>query len=285
MGVIEQVLGEISFFSIPNVGVSDVVDILVVAFFIYKLLIWIKDTRTWTLLRGVIVVIVVAVVAYVFQLNTVWLIVSNAITLGTIAVLVLFQPELRRALEQIGRGRFLNSIMNNEEAQVEGLSEETTDALVKACVQMAKVKTGALIVLEQGEHLSDVERTGIPIDAIVTSQLLINIFEKNTPLHDGAVVIANNRVTAATCFLPLTDSLQISKELGTRHRAAIGLSEVTDAMVVVVSEETGAISFVKNGKIRRWLDSDALRRILTANTNRKKNERKLTLWKGRQKDA
>lgn len=284
MGTIEEALGKISFFSMPHMGVRDFIDILVVAFLIYKVLTWIKDTRTWALLKGVIVIIVSAVAAYVFQLTTVSWIISNAITLGMIAVLVLFQPELRRALEQIGRGKFLGSILTGEEADYSSLTNETIDGIIKACGQMSKAKTGALIVIENSTKLGDVERTGIPIDALVSSQLLINIFEKNTPLHDGAVIISKNRITAATCFLPLSDSLEISKELGTRHRAAIGVTEVTDAMVVVVSEETGKISFVRNGRISRGIDIEALNKILGASRSRKKHERKLVLWKGKMKD-
>lgn len=284
LDVISEALDKIGYLSLPHIGIRDIIDILVVAFFIYKVLIWIKDTRTWALLKGVVIIIVVAVVAFVFQLHTVSWIISNAITLGAIAVLVLFQPELRRALEQIGRGNLLGSILSTEEGMIEGLLDETVEAIVKASVQMGKVKTGALIVIEQETKLGDVERTGIPIDAVVSSQLLINIFEKNTPLHDGAVIISHNRVSAATCFLPLSDSLEISKDLGTRHRAAIGVSEVTDALVVVVSEETGHISFVKNGKIRRGLDGEGLRRILGSSKRRKKHERKMVLWKGKQKN-
>lgn len=284
MDVIGEALDKIGYLSIPRIGIRDIIDILVVAFFFYKVLMWIKDTRTWALLKGVVIIIVIAVVAFVFQLHTVLWIISNAITLGAIAVLVLFQPELRRALEQIGRGNFLGSILSTEEVNRQGLSEETVDAIVKACMQMAKVKTGALIVIEQETKLGDVERTGIRIDAVASSQLLINIFEKNTPLHDGAVIISNNRVTAATCFLPLSDSLEISKDLGTRHRAAIGVSEVTDARVVVVSEETGSISYVKNGKIKRGLGADELRRILSTHKKRKKHDIKMVLWKGKQKN-
>ena len=284
MDVIGEALDKIGYLSIPHIGIRDIIDILVVAFFFYKVLMWIKDTRTWALLKGVVIIIAIAVVAFVFQLHTVLWIISNAITLGAIAVLVLFQPELRRALEQIGRGNFLGSILSTEEVSRQGLSEETIDAIVKACMQMAKVKTGALIVIEQETKLGDVERTGIPIDAVASSQLLINIFEKNTPLHDGAVIISNNRITAATCFLPLSDSLEISKDLGTRHRAAIGVSEVTDARVIVVSEETGNVSYVKNGKIKRGLGADELRRILSTHKKRKKHDIKMVLWKGKQKN-
>lgn len=283
MEAIQEALGKISFLSIPHIGMRDIVDILAVAFLIYKLLIWIKDTRTWALLKGVVIVMVSAIVAYVFQLHTVWWIISNAITLGTIAVLVLFQPELRRALEQIGRGNFLGSVISIDNSSTEGISSETIEAIIKASAQMSKTKTGALMVLEQETKLGDVERTGIKIDSAVSSQLLINIFEKNTPLHDGAVIITNNRISAATCFLPLSDSLEISKELGTRHRAAIGVSESTDAMVVVVSEETGAMSFVRYGKITRGVDLETLRRILTAAKKRKKVDKKRVLWKGKQR--
>lgn len=284
MEAIKEAIDKIGFFSFPSIGIRDVIDILVVAFVIYKVLMWIKDTRTWALFKGVITIIIIAAVAYIFQLHTVWWIISNTITVGTIAVLVLFQPELRRALEQIGRGKFLGFTLSSEEENIEGLSAETVESIVKAVGQMAKTKTGALIVIERETKLGDVERTGIAVDATVSSQLLVNIFEKNTPLHDGAVVIGNNRVKAATCFLPLSDSLEISKELGTRHRAAIGVSEVTDAMVVVVSEETGSISYVRNGHIKRGIEGDTLRKILSISKKKKRNDKKITLWKGRQKD-
>lgn len=283
MDAIKETIDKIGFLNIPHIGIRDVIDILVVAFVIYKLLMWIKDTRTWALFKGIVVIILIALIAYVLQLHTVWFIISNTITVGTIAVIVLFQPELRRALEQIGRGKFFGSILNSEEENIESLSADTVEGIVKSVVQMAKVKTGALIVIERETKLGDIERTGISIDAAVSSQLLINIFEKNTPLHDGAVVISNNRITAATCFLPLSDSLEISKELGTRHRAAIGVSEISDAMIIVVSEETGLISYVRNGHIRRGIDGDTLRKILSI-SKKKRTDRRISLWKGRQKD-
>ena len=283
MDAIKETIDKIGFLNIPHIGIRDVIDILVVAFVIYKLLMWIKDTRTWALFKGIVVIILIALIAYVLQLHTVWFIISNTITVGTIAVIVLFQPELRRALEQIGRGKFFGSILNSEEQNIESLSADTVEGIVKAVMQMAKVKTGALIVIERETKLGDIERTGISIDAAVSSQLLINIFEKNTPLHDGAVVISNNRITAATCFLPLSDSLEISKDLGTRHRAAIGVSEISDAMIIVVSEETGLISYVRNGHIRRGIDGDTLRKILSI-SKKKRTDRRMSLWKGRQKD-
>lgn len=289
MDAFKEVLDKIPYISFPNIGVRDIVDIIVVAYLIYIVLNWIKDTRTWTLFRGVIIVLVVASVAYVFQLHTLWWVISNGITVGAFALLVVFQPELRRALEQIGRGKMFETLLTGQENVEDGLSDESIEAIAKACVHMSKYKTGALIVIEQDTKLGDVERTGIKIDATITNQLIINIFEKNTPLHDGAVIIKHNRISAATCFLPLSDSMDISKDLGTRHRAAIGISEVTDALILVVSEENGIISSVRNGKIRRGLDADIIKRILLSTrkkrrTEKKRAEIKKVIWKGKGKN-
>lgn len=283
MDVIKEALDKIPYLGFPNIGVRDIVDILVVAYLIYIVLAWIKDTRTWALFKGVMIVLAVASVAYLFQLHTLWWVVSNAITVGTFAILVVFQPELRRALEQIGRGKLFESLISTSDQAEDGLTNEAIDAIAKAAVHMSKYKTGALIVLEQETKLGDVERTGIKIDALISSQLLINIFEKNTPLHDGAVIIKNNRVSAATCFLPLSDSMEISKDLGTRHRAAIGISESTDALVIVVSEENGIISCVRNGKIKRGLDTELIKKILLSTRRKKRSERKKVIWKGKSK--
>lgn len=289
MDALKDVLDKIPYISFPNIGIRDMIDIIVVAYLIYIVLTWIKDTRTWTLFKGVIIVLVVASIAYVFQLHTLWWVISNSITLGAFALLVVFQPELRRALEQIGRGKMFESLLSGVENIQDGLSDDAIDAIAKACVHMSKFKTGALIVIEQDSKLGDVERTGIKIDAMITNQLLINIFEKNTPLHDGAVIIKHNRVSAATCFLPLSDSLEISKDLGTRHRAAIGISEVTDALVIVVSEENGIISSVRNGKIRRGLDAEILKKILSSTRKKRRTEKrrpdiKKAIWKGKSKN-
>ena len=290
MDVIKEVISKIPNIGIPHIGIRDIIDVLVVAYLIYILLKWIKDTRTWALFKGVVVVLAVAIIAYVFQLHTLWWVISKTITFGAFTLLVVFQPELRRALEQIGRGNMFATVFsitdNNEQ---DGMTDEAIEGIVKASLHMSKYKTGALMVIEQETKLGDVERTGISIDAVLTSQLLINIFEKNTPLHDGAVIIKNNRVSAATCFLPLTDSMDVSLELGTRHRAAIGISEVTDAIVIVVSEENGTISYVRNGKIRRNLDADMIRKILLSTRRKKRTDkeildRKRAIWKGRVKD-
>jgi diadenylate cyclase len=284
VNVIKEAIDKMAFINIPYIGIRDILDVLVVSYVIYIVLVWIKDTRTWALFKGVFIILVMAIVSYVLQLHTVWWVISNAITVGMIALLVVFQPELRRALEQIGRGRFYESLLSTSDSVIEGMTDETIESIAKACMHMSKVKTGALIVIEQDTKLGDVQRTGIDIDAVITSQLLINIFEKNTPLHDGAVIVRSNRIAAATCFLPLTDSMEVSKELGTRHRAAIGISEVTDAIVLVVSEETGAISYVKNGKIRRGLDMEIIKKILMSTRRKKRSNKKMPIWKGKRKN-
>ncbi len=274
----------ITNFMRPTVGFFDVLDILIVAYLIYKIVFWIKETRAWALFKGILVIFAFAAVSALLHLNTIMWILTNTISVGIIAVIVVFQPELRKALEELGKGKaffFFSSLGKmDSDGNNEKIATRTIDEILKAADKMAAVKTGALILLEQDVPLGDLERTGIPIDAIVSSQLLINIFEHNTPLHDGAVIIRNNRVAAATCFLPLTESNDISMELGTRHRAAIGASEVSDAYVLVVSEETGAISMAQGGTLYRDVTTDSLRKMLSGST--KSTKRKLVLWKGRQ---
>lgn len=267
-------------FARPSIGISDVLDILIVAYIIYKIIFWIKETRAWVLFKGVLVIFALAAVATLLKLNTIIWILSNTISVGIIAVIVVFQPELRKALEQLGKGRFFSYFTRGEEEKGSKANARTVEEIVKAAGKMGAVKTGALILIEQEVPLGDLERTGIPIDAIISSQLLINIFEHNTPLHDGAVIVRRNRVAAATCFLPLTDSNEISMELGTRHRAAIGASEVSDAYVIVVSEETGAISVARGGVLYRNLTTEQLRNMLSQ--PQKGGRAKLSIWKGRQ---
>ncbi len=267
-------------FARPSLGITDILDILIVAYIIYKVIFWIKETRAWVLFKGILVIFALAAVATVLKLNTILWILSNTISVGIIALIVVFQPELRKALEQLGKGRFINYFIRNNEESDDKANARTVEEIVKAAEKMGSVKTGALILIEQEVPLGDLERTGIPIDALVSSQLLINIFEHNTPLHDGAVIIRHNRVAAATCFLPLTDSNEISMELGTRHRAAIGASEVSDAYVIVVSEETGAISLARGGVLYRHLTAEQLRNMLSQTP--KNGKKKLSIWKGRQ---
>lgn len=268
-----------SDFTIPTVNLNDLLDILIVAFLIYTIVIWIKETRAWALFKGIFIVLAFSVIAYVFKFNTISWILSKALTVGITVLVVLFQPELRKALEQMGKTHF--NLIPSDKVE-NGMSANIADEIVKATVKMAAVKTGALMLIEREVGLGDHERTGIPIDAIITSQLIINIFEKNTPLHDGAVIIRNNRVAAATCFLPLTEK-DLSKELGTRHRAAVGASEVSDALVIVVSEETGGISVAVGGKLKRNITGEELKNLIIEDTPY--NKKKFTLWKGRKRNA
>lgn len=272
----------ITEFARPSLGITDILDILMVAYIIYKIIFWIKETRAWVLFKGILVIFALAAVATLLKLNTILWILSNTISVGIIAVIVVFQPELRKALEQLGKGKFFSYFTRGTDETDDKATQRTVDEIVKAADKMGSVKTGALILIEQEVPLGDLERTGIPIDAIVSSQLLINIFEHNTPLHDGAVIVRRNRVAAATCFLPLTDSNEISMELGTRHRAAIGASEVSDAYVIVVSEETGAISLARGGVLYRNLTPEQLRNMISQSRKDGSKKTLATIWKGRQ---
>ena len=251
--------------SLPNVHVTDVIEILIIAFFIYQFLKWIKNTRAWVLFKGIAVIAVFFIIAALFRMSTILWLGSKLLNAGIIALIVVFQPELRRALERLGRQNFFHLLfsLGFGRGAVQRFDDHTKNDLVKAAYEMGAVKTGALIVIERDVQLEEYVRTGINVDAILTRQLLINIFEKNTPLHDGAVIVRGDRVVSATCYLPLTDSNSISKDLGTRHRAAIGISEVSDALTIVVSEETGKISVTMEGELRRDLSPDELLEALT----------------------
>ena len=271
----------------PSIRWVDIVEILLIAFLMYHILVWVKNTRAWSLLKGIIVIAVFILIAAYFQMNTILWIVQNAFGVAVTAVVVILQPELRKALEELGQKNIISSIIPFETYRTseEGrFSDKTINEITKACVEMGKVKTGALIVIEQNQSLTEYERTGIDVDGIVTSQLLINIFEKNTPLHDGAVIVRGNRITSATCYLPLSDNMALSKDLGTRHRAGVGISEATDSMTVIVSEETGKISVAYKGELERSLDGDRLKERLKSIQNKPEEEpKKRILWKGRSK--
>ena len=270
--------------SMPTVGVRDILDILIVAYLIYKMIFWIKETRAWVLFKGILVIVIFALASYMLRLNTILWILQNTISVGIIAVIVVFQPELRKALEQLGKSKHFFAMLNFDTPEKSReYTEKTVEEIIKASEKMSAARTGALMLIERDVPLGDFERTGINIDAVVTSQLLINIFEKNTPLHDGAVIIKNNSVAAATCFLPLTESNDISMDLGTRHRAAIGASEVSDAFVVVVSEETGAISIANGGVLYRNLSVDAMRRMLLQGKKSRSKKKKI-FWRRGKKD-
>ncbi len=269
-----------------NVTKTDVAEIIILSFIIYQIMVWIKSTRAWNLLKGFSVVLVVLAVAAVFHMNTILWIAENFFSLGITAVIIVFQPELRRALEQLGEKNILSSIVpfDSSKKEEEGITDRTISELIRACFEMGKARTGALIVIEQSVSLQEYDRTGIPIDSLVSSQLLLNIFEKNTPLHDGAVILAGNRIRSATCYLPLSDNMKLSKALGTRHRAAVGISEVSDSMTITVSEETGSVSLAKSGRLLRNLNQEQLKEQLESLRFRPEEGRKIKLWKGRSKN-
>ena len=264
---------------------TDIVEIIILSFLIYHILVWIKNTKAWSLLKGILVIAVFILFAAYFEMNSSLWIVNNLFSVSVTAVVVILQPELRRAVEELGRKNIISSIIPITVGRgPEGgrFSDKTINEIVKACVEMGRARTGALIVMEKDESLTDYERTGIEIDGVVTSQLLINIFEHNTPLHDGAVIVRGDRVTSATCYLPLSDNMRLSKELGTRHRAGVGISEVTDSLTIIVSEETGKISVAYGGNLERNVDAERLRARLSDLQNKSEEDsRKRIVWKGR----
>ena len=261
--------------------VSNIFEIIILAIILYEFMAWVKTTRAFALLKGIIVILVFLIIAYIFDFTTILWIAGKVINIAIIAVVVIFQPELRKALEQLGQKKYFKSILPFTEKKDKGerFSDKTVNELVRACFELGKNKTGALIVIEQDILLTDYEKTGIPVDGIVTSQLLINIFEHNTPLHDGAVIVRGDRIVSATCYLPLSDNMQISKELGTRHRAAVGISEVTDTMTLVVSEETGNVSIAIAGELIRAVDQDYLKKKLTFIQKKSIDVKRYKLWK------
>ncbi len=271
---------------IESIKLRDVIDTLLVIYLVYKVLQLVRETRAMQLVKGLLLLTVLYMVVDLFELNTMRYLLEMLFQYGVIALLVVFQPELRRALESLGRKNFITSIFNFDSQKDQlRFSEKTVAEITKASLEMAKVKTGALIVVEQDMVLTEFERTGIMLDSLVSSQLLINIFEHNTPLHDGAVIIRGNRIVSATCYLPLSDNMGLSKDLGTRHRAAVGVSEVSDALVVVVSEETGNISAAIGGELFRNLDAENLKRKLGFIQNRSIDTDKFRLWRRRRKNG
>jgi diadenylate cyclase len=268
---------------LPDISFSpiDFIEILIIAFLFYHILLWIKSTKAWNLFKGIIVILLFVLVSAIFQMNTILWLAERTLNVGLIALVIIFQPELRKALENLGEKNFFGKIFNFSKSDECKFSDRTIEELIKACYAMGKVRTGALIVIEDEILLNEYIRTGIDIDAILSSQLLINIFEKNTPLHDGAVIVRGDRVVSATCYLPLSDSLSLSKNLGTRHRAAVGVSEVSDSLTIVVSEETGKVSIASKGQIYHGIDADFLREKLQYLQNRNHEMTKLELLKRR----
>ena len=271
--------------SFPNIRITDILEIIIIAVIVYEIMVWIKSTKTWMLLKGLMALGLFILIAYLLNLHTILWLAEKSIAIMATAIIVVLQPELRRALEKLGEKKFISSVVPfNQTKENERFSDQTINALVTAGFAMGRVKTGALIVVEQEIKLSEYEHTGIMIDGVVSSQLLINIFEHNTPLHDGAVIIRGDRVVSATCYLPLTDNLRLSKDLGTRHRAAVGMSEVSDSMIIAVSEETGFVSIAMGGKLDRNVSKEYLTERLIALQNKTTDKKSFALWKGRRKD-
>ncbi len=270
---------------LPKIRTKDIIEIIMISFVIYQIIKWVRGTRAWMLVKGIAVLFAIAAVATIFKLTTILWIFENTISVGIIAIIVVFQPELRKALEQLGRKNFFSQINVFEEQREhsEILSVELIDEMLVAIDEMSKAKTGALIVIEQDVRLDEFERTGILIDAIISKQMLVNIFEHNTPLHDGAVILRHNRIVAATCYLPLSENMTLSKELGTRHRAAVGLTEVTDSIIIVVSEESGDISMALGGNLIRNVNTDYLKNKLVYVQKKLVDVNKFKIWKGRHK--
>ena len=280
-GTVSEYLEKMS--RIPSVQIIDIVEIVIISFLMYQIMVWIKNTRAWILVKGVAVLLAFTLIAVLFHMSTIIWLAEKTLGLGVTAIIIVFQPELRKALEQLGRKNFITNVIPFDEARggKERFSDKTVQELVRASFALAKTKTGALIVLEQEVPLTEYENTGIFLDSLISSQLLINIFEHNTPLHDGAVIIRGDRIVSATCYLPLSDNMEISKALGTRHRAGLGISEVTDSMTIIVSEETGKVTVAFGGRLLRGLDNDSLRDKLVMLQNKTVDTKRLKLWKGK----
>ena len=267
-----------------NIRWQDIVEVIIISFLLYQIMAWMKHTKVWLLMKGIIIIMAFILLALLFEMHTIIWIVEHVLSIAVTAIIVILQPELRHALEELGRKSFVTNLITFERPTDERFSDKTVNDLVKASFEMGKVKTGALMVIEQNVLLTEYERTGIEVDGLISSQLIINIFEHNTPLHDGAVIVRGNRITSATCYLPLSDNMQLSKDLGTRHRAGVGISEVTDSLTIIVSEETGKISVAYEGKLERSLSGDSLKeKLRTIQDKPEEESRKRILWKGRSK--
>jgi len=250
---------------IPVIGLIDIAEVVIITLIIYRVILWIKNTKAWVLLRGLLILVLFFVVAAALEMHTIIYLSQQLLGILTIVAVVVFQPELRRALERLGEKNFLRTV-NPFEPRFEGrFNKKTLEAIVDASVIMGGQKTGALMVVEVETGLGEYAETGITLDCVVSKQVILNIFEGHTPLHDGAVIIRGNRIASATSYLPLTDNVHLSKDLGTRHRAAIGITEVSDAFVIVISEETGNISVSNRGILIQDVDAryltDELKKI------------------------
>ena len=260
----DQYLSWLDLKTLTAISPTDVIEIVIIGVILYYFLLWMKRSRAWALMKGILVLLAFLAIAAILQMNTILWLANKLFSVAIIALVIIFQPELRRALEQLGRTNFLANFFSRsfQKDRPDDYTEKTTNEIVKSCYEMSKVRTGALIVIERETPLNEYIRSGIALDSILSSQLIINIFEHNTPLHDGAVIVRGNRIVAATCYLPLSDNMRLSKDLGTRHRAAVGVGEASDAVTIVVSEETGYVSLAAGGVLHRNVDADFLREKL-----------------------
>ncbi len=272
----------------PRLQINDLIEILIIAVLLYVFMVWIQSTRAYTLLRGILVVAVFAIFAWVFQLTTILWISQKIASVALIALVIIFQPELRKALDSLGQRNFLFHFFVFDNAQeIVRFSDAIINEIIRAVNEMAEVRTGALIVIEQNIRLDEFINTGIEMDSLISSQLLVNIFEHNTPLHDGAVIMRGERLVAATCYLPLSENVSISKKYGTRHRAALGISEMSDSFTIIVSEETGRVSYAYMGELTTGVTPSELREQLhyvQQNSMKDRNENnRFRIWKVRDK--
>ena len=276
MNIVTRLIRDgLSYF--PHIGIVNILEILIIAYIVYEIMAWIGKTRAWTLLKGLLIIVGFTVVSYILHFDVILWIMGRIATIAVTALIIIFAPELRKALEQLGNKNIMNLFTFDSKSSDDGMSERTVDELINAAFTMSKPKTGALIVIERNENLAYIEKTGILINGVVSSQLLINIFEHNTPLHDGAVLIRGNTVVSATCYLPLSENMRISKDLGTRHRAAIGISEVSDSITIVVSEETGRVSVAIGGNLIKVKDKEGLKRELSVLLEDRKEDKNISL--------
>lgn len=247
---------------IPSISVIDIIEIAIISFLTFRIILWLRSTKAWSMLKGVAVIIIFIFIAYILNMRTILWIVKRLVDVGLITFVILLQPEIRRALEKLGVRFFKTGGLFKNNDSYQRFSQQSIFEIVNATYDMASVKTGALIVLSQEISLDEYIKTGIQIDGKISSGLLINTFEKDTPLHDGAVIIEGDRLVCATAYLPLSQNQNVSKELGTRHRAALGMAEETDAFVIVVSEETGKVAVACGGMIKRNVERETLYHML-----------------------
>lgn len=265
--------------TLRNINIYSILDILVVSYIFYKIYMLMRETRAEQLLKGILLIILLIPISDILHLTTLNWLLNKTLTIGVLSFVIIFQPEIRKALEHIGRSAFTDKHIFQDEEK----ADEIIGEIVTAVNSLSESRTGALIIIEQTTGLGDIISTGNKIDAVISSALLENIFVVNTPLHDGATVIRNDRIAASGCFLPLTNNTEVNKQLGTRHRAAIGISEISDALVIVVSEETGIISLAVKGKLTRYYTKDRLKDILikiikSRNTNKTTYKEKVKSW-------